>query len=208
MKLKLKSIAALCGLFASVSGASATNLPNPLGENYFGFGAGYGWISGTDLDGWIVGTGLNHNIQAGPDLGMDLTFVYNYSRLTDSPLRATGHQIAGSYTFFTETQGVKPFLSLDLSYTWARARMGGFSASDNSWQWGFTGGAEFGVGEFTITPFLGWSRDQGDGRESHWFGGVNGHYWLTDTMGLGLGYHLTEGPNRSHTVLLTVGFRY
>jgi hypothetical protein len=229
MQTKLKTLAVLCGAFMTITIASAERLPNPLGENYIGVGLGYGWIEVSGMsnpDGWIAGTGINYNIQSDSKLGMDIGVAYNYARLTSGGfsatevasvfetagptgggVRATGHRLSGHYTLFTDMNALKPFISADLGYNWIKTEVFGFSATDNSWDWGFTGGVEFGSGSWRFTPYLSWKRDQ-DLKESMWSGGLNLHYWLTDSMGLGAGYNMSEGPERAHTMLLTVGWRY
>lgn len=208
MNNKIKTLWMLAAFAGSTIATSAAGL---IGENYAGAGLAYTWVSISGIsnpDGWGAGVGINHNVQKDANFGIDINGVYTYARVSGSGLRVRSNTLQASAVLFTEMDNVKPFLSLDTGWTWENARMFGLKISDDSWLWGFSGGVEIALNEaFSLTPSISWTRFNSYS-DSVWSGGISGNYWINDQVSVQVGYGMTEGPEKAHTVGVSVNWRY
>lgn len=207
MKITIKTLITL----AAMLGTSTAAFAGTLGVNYYGVGLGYGenWHSnGPDTTGWGAGVGINHNVAQEADFAVDVHSNFDYRRGSGGALRSRTNTLTAGATAFTEFEGIRPFAGIETGWSWNRTRYQSLRMTDDSWLYGARFGAEIPVdADLSITPYATWTHYDSIS-DSKWAIGVSALYWLDDGIGVGLDYTLTEGPNKSATLIANVNFRY
>jgi len=203
MKQTIHKLVALALMLGTSAAAFGDGL---LGQNYFGAGLGYARVSvpGPNWDGYGVGALLNQNLMANDSYGVDLTGEAAILRVTGGGDRFRSTALTVGANAFTMVNDLKPFVGVFTGWSFNSIR--GLDSTDG-WLYGFNFGLEIPFEGFTVTPVFTWTRDQ-DAKESLWSAGIQGHYWFSETMGLGLSYSASEGPNRVQAVTALLTVRY
>jgi len=139
-------------------------------------------------------TGISANLPVVE--GLDLNAGYSYSWYNPSPIKYTTHAIGSSVTLYkTVEDGVKPFISAGLGYSWLNEDLdagyyffsnGKNSRSRNFATWGFAIGAEFPYKWFAVIPTIGYSDDfqKSSYSSQQWTYRVEVNSWLTSKIGV------------------------
>lgn len=163
--------------------------PGVLGHSYADLH--YSWAdfhrdSGLDADGFIAGLSGNAPIARGIDLGLG----YNYYRennhrnpFTGSPYDTRYHQAATQATFYTQSAGLKPFVTGGVGYQWSRGDLQSLRVDDHQWVWSASGGAEIPLGAFALTPRVGYTDTMHRGSNGAWHYGAEAHHWFSEKTG-------------------------
>ncbi len=198
----------LLGL-AAMLGLSVASFGGLIGENYVLAGAGYSTVRVSGIsnpDGLTAVVGANYNAMREANFAADIRTSYSHTRLNSSGFnRWKNDTFLVGAVLFTEVDNMKPFFGVDLGWTWDRWRTAG---SDNSWVYSLSTGVEVAITEtFSLTPSISWNRAE-DYSDDYWAAQLAGHQWINDQLGVGASYSITEGPNRVHSLMATVTFRY
>lgn len=153
--------------------ATAANSPGVLGQRYAEISVGaFDPHGSSDLD-FAGALAANLPLRSGLDLG----FGYGYSRTRTEifsdffELRGREHVLATSVTAYGSYQGMKPFATAALGYSWAKEKLSfaGISVADerdDAGLWGLGVGVEIPFGVVTLTPRISYQDDFENGGPS------------------------------------------
>jgi len=141
------------------------------------------------------GTGISANIPL--IQGIDVGGSYQYSWYKPDPEDETIHDINAYATFYKKLDdGVKPFVSASLGYSWFKEKLADgwlFNNGSNSYSidtatWAMAVGAEFPFKWFAVTPTISYRDDFKRSRESSQSldYGVEASAWITSRIGASL----------------------
>lgn len=201
---KLLAVLAALGIASSASAGL-------IGENYLGAGIGYAKVQSA-MDGWAGGVQYNTPAYAGDTFGVDVLGSYSYLHLRNrrSPTRMRSSAVSAEVLLYAKTEMAKPYVMIGAGWTWDRFRdrVLGLQLQDDTWHMSMGAGFEINIDEkFSVTPAVSWTRYH-DYSDDAITGSLDLHYWITEKLGLGLGYALTESGDKLHTVMASGTYRF
>lgn len=149
-----------------------------LGERYTGVDYGYTHLHDSVFDD-LNGFALRYNQPLGP--GIDFSLGYEWGR-SDSVngIRAKASEVTASATWFTDYNGMRPFIEPGVGWTWSKAGPG----KSDSFLYFVGAGAEFQISpRWVVTPFAQFV-DATDYSGSTWNFGAKTAYRLNESWGL------------------------
>ncbi len=113
-------------------------------------------------------------------------------------------------TAFSEMGNLRPFVGVFTGWVWASHRESFSREKYDSWVYGLRGGVEFTLtDELSLAPSIELQGTDDDRLgDWTWVFALDAHYWLSESWGVGVGYSVTDGPQKQHTGMAMATFRY
>lgn len=180
--------------------APVTRSSGLLGQTYAGLSYAFVDLDDSGVDASRSTLSFNQAVRD----GLDSTLDYEYAR-TDRILgsRLTQHSLLIGARAFTNYNGIKPYAEAGIGWAWQKFA----GASDNSFAWAASVGAEFELAPaFTVAPFVRYTDLAKGSNNDAWEFGAKANYWLNEKWSV-LGA-LSRDDDSNMSYRLGVNFRY
>jgi|GEM_PF-2061573 len=194
------ALAAVSTCFAQTSNScswfpTGEDGPGVIGKRYADVGFGVQDNSHDSKNTYGVGIGANIPLIK----GLDFDAGYSYDSYRHSPVKEHWNDIStGIKLYNTVENGVKPFISAGLGYSWLNEKLdddwyfistGKNSRSQGKATWGASVGAEFPFQWISVTPTISYHDDfeRTANSDQAWAYGVHANSWITRKVGVSLG---------------------
>jgi hypothetical protein len=178
MNLTKKMILAL-GLLAAASAGVAqtavtTTTNGVLGQQFAEVNFSFVEIDSISDYTYVPGLRVNVPVIASQ---LDVGGTYNYAKIR-GPIKGHTNAFGVYATGYMPLENVKPFVSANLGYAWTSLPA---NAGDKGSNWAVNVGVEIPVGDFTITPSIGYGNefDNSFNEGDTWTYRVEGNYWFS-----------------------------